>query len=84
MKHTNIDLQTLQDEELTLFVKKNTRGGISSVMGDRCVKSEENKKFLYIDANNLYGFVMSQPLSYDENKFDKNANFEDIFKIFRG
>ena len=35
-------------------------------MGDRYVKSDENKKILYIDANNLYGHSMSQPLPVDE------------------
>ena len=27
-------------------------------MGDRYVKSDEEKKILYIDANNLYGYAM--------------------------
>ena len=35
-------------------------------MGDRYVKSNENKKIFYIDSNNLYGHSMSQPLPYDE------------------
>ena len=38
------------------------RGGISSVMGDRYVKSDENKKIVYMDATNLYGHSMSQSL----------------------
>ena len=50
----------------------------SSVMGDRYIKSYENKKILYIDANNLYGHSMSEPLPYDEIKFDQNVNLEDI------
>ena len=32
----------------------------------RYVKSDENKKILYMDATNLYGRSMSQPLPYDE------------------
>ena len=47
-------------------------------MGDRYVKSDDNKRILYIDANNLYGHSMSQMLPYDENKFDKNVKLEDI------
>ena len=35
-------------------------------MGDRYVKSDENKKILYIDATNLYGHSTSQMLPYDE------------------
>ena len=35
-------------------------------MGDRYVKSVENKKIRYFDANLLYGYSMSQPLPYDE------------------
>ena len=42
------------------------RGGISSVMGSRYVKSDENKKILYADATNLYGHSLSQLLPYDE------------------
>ena len=35
-------------------------------MEDRYVKSHENKKILYMDATNLYGHSMSQPLPYDQ------------------
>ena len=63
---------------MILLSENNIRGGISSVMGDRYVKSDENKKILYKDANNLYDHSMSQPLLYDEIKFDKNVKLEDI------
>ena len=33
---------------------------------------------MYVDANNLYGQPMSQPLRYDEIKFDNNVKLEDI------
>ena len=35
-------------------------------MGDLYVKSDENKKILYVDAINLYGRWMSQVLCIDE------------------
>ena len=66
LRYTKIKLQTLQDKDLILLIENNIRGGISSVMGDRYVKSDENKKIQYIDATNLYGFSMSQFLPYDE------------------
>ena len=78
LKYTGINLQTLQDEDLILTLENNIRGGISSGMGDRYIKSDEKKKILYIDANNLFGHSMSEPLPYDEIKFDKNVKLEDI------
>ena len=78
LKYTDIKLQTLQDKDMILLLENNIRGGISSVMGDRYVKSNENKKILYIDANNLYGWAMSQYLPYDDIKFDNNIKLEDI------
>ena len=35
-------------------------------MGNRHVQSDENKQILYIDANNLYGWAMSQYLPTSE------------------
>ena len=66
LKHTDIKLQTLQDKDLSLLLENIIRGGISSVLGDRYVKLDENKKILYMDATSLYGHSMSQMLPYDE------------------
>ena len=66
LKYTDIKLQTLQDKDLILLIENNIRGGIGSVMGDRYVKSDENKKILYMDATNLCGHSMTQMLPYDE------------------
>ena len=63
---------------MILLLENNIRGGISSVMGDRYIKADENKKILYMDATNLYGHSMSQPLPFDELKFDKNVELEEI------
>ena len=78
LKYTGINLQTLQDKDMILLLENNIRGAISSVMGDRYVQSGENKKILHVDANNLYGHSMSQPLPFDELKFDNNVKLEDI------
>ena len=48
LKYTNIKLQTLQDRDLILLIENNIRGGISSVMGNRYVKSDENNEILYM------------------------------------
>ena len=66
LKYTDIKLQTLQNKDLILLIENNVQGGISSVMGDRYVKSDEDNIILYINATNLYGHSMSQMLPYDE------------------
>ena len=78
LKYTGVNLQTLQGKGMILLIENTIGGGISSVMVDRYIKSDENKKILYIDANNLYGHSMSEPLPYDEIKFDNTVKLEDI------
>ena len=41
----------------------------------------KKKEMLYIDANNLYGWAMSESLLYDEIKFGKNVEIEDLLNI---
>ena len=77
MKYTDKNLQTLQDKDMIMLLENNIRGGISSVMGNRYVQSDENKKILHIDANNLYGHSMSELLPFDEIKYN-NIKLEDI------
>ena len=68
LKLTNIELDYIKSKEILLLLENNIRGGISSVMGDRHVQSDEKKQILYIDANNLYGWAMSQYLSTGDFK----------------
>ena len=78
LKYIGINLQTLQDKDMILLLENDIRDGIINVMGDRYVQSDENKKILYIDANNLYGHSMSQQLPFDELKFDNSLKLEDV------
>ena len=66
LKCTDIKLQTLQDKDLILLLENNISGCISSVMGDRNVKLDVNKKVIYVNAFNIYGHPMSQIVLYDE------------------
>ena len=66
LKYPGVNLQTLQDKDMILLSENIFKGGISNVMGDRYVKSDQNKKILYMDATNLYRHSMSQPLPNDE------------------
>ena len=78
LKHTGINLQTLQDKDMILLLENNIRGGISSVMEERYVESDGKKEILYQDANNLHGWAMSEYLPWDEINFDINVKLEDI------
>ena len=71
-------LQTLQEKDMILIFENFIRGGISYVIGERYVKSDDNKKILYIDAVYLYRWAMSQSLPYDEIKFDRSVESGDI------
>ena len=87
LNNTDIELQTPQDKDLILLLENNIRGGISSVMGDRYVISDENMKIIYMDATNLYGQSMSQKLPYDETEMWRGEpdlymnKLEKFFKI---
>ena len=74
LKLTNIKLDFIKDKELLLLLENNIRGGISSVVGPRYVVSDLNKQILYIDANNLYGWAMSQYLPTSE--------FEKLYRVY--
>ena len=78
LKYSGINLQTLQDKDMILQLENNFRGGVSSVMGGKYVNSDGNKKIFNIDADNLYGWAMSQYLPYDEKNIVDNYNLEDI------
>ena len=46
LKNKGINLQTLEDKDMTLLLENNIRGGISSLMNDRYVQPDENKKII--------------------------------------
>ena len=71
---------------MLLLLETNIRGRISSVMGDRFVESNENKQILYIDANNLYGWAMSQYLptgTLEKLYFPQQYELEQIVEDLR-
>ena len=70
-KITKIKLGFIKDNELLLLLEKSIHGRISSVLGPRYFETDENTKLLYIDANNPYGWAMSQYLP--------TGNFEKIY-----
>ena len=72
LKKTGVELILLMDYDQHLFIEKGLRGDISMV--SKCLTKANNphvegydsrkphSHILYLDANNLYGWAMSQPL----------------------
>ena len=79
LKMTGIKLDLISDIDMHLFVEKRMRRGISyiskrhSKANNNCMKcydsSKESKFIMYLDANNLYGWAMSQYSPYSEFKW---------------
>ena len=76
LKMTGIKLDLISDIDMHLFIEKAMRGGISKRYSKannkylRCYDSIKESKFImYLDANNLYGWEMSQYLPYSEFKW---------------
>ena len=73
LKCTGIKLELLTDPDMLLMFERGIRGGITQAvrkyalannkhMGNRFDPKSENSYLQYLDANNLYGWAMSQPL----------------------
>ena len=72
LKCTNIELDQITEANMYLFIEKGLRGGISMVSHRHAqanhqymenYNNEEPTSFIqYLDANNLYGWAMSQPM----------------------
>ena len=58
LKMTGVKLDYITDDKLRLLLENNMRGGPSACMGNRYVKRGE-RKIVYEDVNNPYGWSMS-------------------------
>ena len=91
LKYMGVELELFTDLEMHLFVESGMRGGISMV-SKRHAKannplvpehdpSKPNKYIMYLDANNLYGWAMSEPLPKRDFKWKRvMPTEEDIIK----
>lgn len=61
--HNGYAFDCILDTNMLCFIYKSIRGG-SSFISHRYFKADSNHAILYLDANNLYGWSMSQPLPY--------------------
>ena len=90
LKMTEIELELLTDVDMHLFFEKGIRGGISTVTG-RYSKAnnpymedydpeKETTYIQYLDANNLYGWAMSQYLPVGNFKWLSEDNIKYYMK----
>ena len=73
LKMTKVNLDLISEIEMQLFIDKGMRGGISYIAhrhakaNNKYMKNyqegEESSYIMSLDANNLYGWAMSQKLS---------------------
>ena len=92
LKMTKVELELMTDIDMFQFIEKALRGGISyishrhGVANNKYIKGYNKKmpsKYLmYLDANNLYGWSMSQCLPTGNFKWmsDRNINKLDLAK----
>ena len=86
LKLSKIELELISDPNMYLFLMDTIRGGISvcnkkHVIADNKYidkNAKNNKYLLYLDANNLYGFSMSQPLPYKNFKWSNNLTLDKL------
>ena len=83
-KKTNVKLELLTDYDMLLMVEERIRGGICHSMhryvkeNNRYMKkynkNKESPYIQYLDANNIYGWAMSQKLHVNDFKWINNVS----------
>ena len=89
LKLTRVELELFTDENMYNFMEMGIRGGISTII-KRYAKAnnrylpdfnpnEAESYLMYLDANNLYGYAMSQLLPKSDFKFMSPGEIENTF-----
>ncbi|CAH3171136.1 unnamed protein product [Porites lobata] len=91
LKETGQELQLLHDYDMLMMIEKGIRGGITHISkryaeaNNKYMKNynpNEKSTFIqYLDANNLYGWAMSQNLPTDGFKWMRNLTKDKLMEI---
>ena len=83
LKMTGVKLELLTDNDMLMMIENGTRGGMCNAIhryakaNNNYMRSyDKNTESSYLDANNLYGWAMSQKLPVDGFKWIE----EDLIK----
>ena len=89
LKMSGVNLELLSDPDMLLMFEKGIRGGISIISNrygeanNKYMKDYDETKLskflMYLDANNLYGWAMTQKLPVHSFKWMTNKELENIF-----
>ena len=86
LKMTKIELELISDPDMYLFLMESIRGGISvcnkkhAIADNKYIdkNTKNNKYLLYLDANNLYGFSMSQPMPFKNFNWSNDLTLDKL------
>ena len=88
LKMTKVKLELMTDINMYQFIEKGMRGGVSYIANrydkanNKYMEGYDEKKpskyIVYLDANNLYGWAMSQYLPYGSFKWLSNEELNNI------
>ena len=91
LKMTKVNLELLSDPDMLLLFEQGIRGGVSMITHRHGKannpyvkgydKAQPTKYLTYLDANNLYGWAMSQPLPVGEFEWIDGADMSNIETI---
>lgn len=93
MRLTGVELEMLSDPNMYLMVENGVRGGVSMITKkyakannpsvDDYDSSRPTNYLMYLDANNLYGWAMSQKLPVDQFEWlsDDEVNNLDVMQV---
>ena len=91
LKMTSIELDLISDVDMLSMIERQTRGELCSVVPNRHVKanntcladyspSQASIYVMYLDANKLYGFELSQNVPYNNLKFESHTTLKQLLK----
>lgn len=87
----HVELFNKEQADMYLFIEDTIRGGISMTPGryakanhkylDAYDEKQPGKHIVYYDANNLYGYAMSQYLPYAEYEWVQGEEFNSVYQF---